>query len=159
MSRDPFSKILPRRNIATGQVIPRELAPEPEPPNAGEPRKLRARKAALAQEARRAGVRRAPSRSEDYKAFVRTHPCCCCQQGDDVEAHHWGGELHGKGLKPSDFRTVPLCAKCHERWHRIGCVVPFSRHSGPTFAAAREASERLFLEAQANLLVAWAEAL
>lgn len=75
-----------------------------------------------------------PSRSQEYMAFVRKHVSCLSWDApkvplrfDEVEgyvpsvAHHvrMGGG-GGTGLKPSDYRTVPLTDQEHRVLHREG---------------------------------------
>ena len=62
-------------------------------------------------------------RSSSYLAFVRAHRCAGCSRHPDeyIQAAHVRiGNGGGVGLKPSDYRAVPLCHWCHERQHRIG---------------------------------------
>jgi hypothetical protein len=72
--------------------------------------------------------RRGPDRDEDYRAFVREHPCCACASETRVEAAHTNvlREQSAKGgmsLKSSDYSVVPLCHDCHQArpdsYHRI----------------------------------------
>lgn len=59
-------------------------------------------------------------RSAEYLSHVRRHPCCICASRREVQAHHIG--RHGTSIKADDTMTVPLCALCHEEWHRTGRV-------------------------------------
>ena len=56
-----------------------------------------------------------------YLDFIRAQDCCTCGRPAPSQAAHvrirGGG---GMGLKPSDYRTVPLCAACHGRQHGLG---------------------------------------
>ncbi len=52
--------------------------------------------------------------------FIRSLPCISCGVSDRTEAAHIrmacikaGKRETGKGEKPSDFWTMPLCEKCH----------------------------------------------
>lgn len=92
----------------------------------------------------------AGARVELYLKYVRAHPCACCRAPGPSEAHHWGpkGRSGGMGTKCSDFRTVPLCAICHEHFHRSGSLPNLERKD----------TENLFLCAQVDLLDAWASA-
>lgn len=65
-------------------------------------------------------------RSDAYLAFLRTQSCkgmCRYQEPNEtnIEAAHVrlsnGG---GMGLKPSDYRAVPLCHHCHAWQHKVG---------------------------------------
>ena len=60
-------------------------------------------------------------RNNSYMNFVRAKPCCVCGTTHEIHAHHvrlrQGG---GTGLKPSDYRVVPLCATHHGSLHNIG---------------------------------------
>ena len=58
-------------------------------------------------------------RSERYLAFVRSLPCCLCNQFG-CDAHHaiglgWG--LSGMGLTAPDSFAVPACRRCHQKIH------------------------------------------
>ncbi|TFH85247.1 DUF968 domain-containing protein [Billgrantia azerbaijanica] len=58
-------------------------------------------------------------RSPAYLAFVRTLPCCLCNQYG-VDPHHviglrWG--LSGWGLTAPDSYAMPLCRTCHRKTH------------------------------------------
>lgn len=65
--------------------------------------------------------KRKTPRSEKYMEWVRSQQSAVSQNTQYVVAHHvrcfgWGGI----GLKPSDFRTVPLTHEEHMELHRIG---------------------------------------
>lgn len=59
-----------------------------------------------------------PQRIEDeqYRAFVRKHPCLIT--GQDAQAHHF--LTGGMGTKGSDYATVPLSPEAHRELHDIG---------------------------------------
>lgn len=59
-----------------------------------------------------------PTRSDSFLAFVRQHPCCCCGQVLDIEAHHIVNG--GMGKKASDRLTAPLTSEHHAFWHQHG---------------------------------------
>lgn len=60
-------------------------------------------------------------RNAKYLAYVRGLPCCSCEIHASSEAAHVRkGNGGGVGLKPSDYRTVPLCRECHSHQHLIG---------------------------------------
>ncbi len=61
-------------------------------------------------------ARSEPFRDQDYLAYIRKQPCLVCggAQGPSV-AHHEGNG--GKGLKASDYDTVPLCPVHHGERH------------------------------------------
>jgi hypothetical protein len=87
-----------------------------------------------------------PDRDPRYLAFVRSHACCSCGSQEDVEAHHWARRgQKGLATKPSDFRTVPLCRRCHDTFHATG---ELPRMNGPQ-------AKFWFLAKQADLLIAW----
>lgn len=86
----------------------------------------------------------APARSEAYLAFVRSHPCCACSAPAPSDPHHFG--RRGMGQKTDDYRTVPLCRRCHDRWH--------AEHVVDGDSTKAETTER-FLREQVRLLVAW----
>jgi hypothetical protein len=59
-----------------------------------------------------------------YLAYVRTLPCLVCRRGPSDAAHiraaapQYGKRYTGKGEKPSDCWTLPLCRQHHEAQHR-----------------------------------------
>lgn len=60
-------------------------------------------------------------RSQKYMAWVRTKPCVITGDEHNIVAHHVRlGNGGGTGLKPSDFRTVPLRADVHVELHNVG---------------------------------------
>ena len=67
--------------------------------------------------------RKGPARDEDYKAWIRTLPCCACGAQGCSEAAHTGDD-GGMSMKASDYSCVPLCSFCHTQaphaYHRIG---------------------------------------
>jgi hypothetical protein len=78
--------------------------------------------------AKRAGTRRGPARDADYRAWVRSFPCCVCQSPHNVEAAHTDALQEpsargGMSMKHSDFSCIPLCHDCHQArpdsYHRI----------------------------------------
>lgn len=87
---------------------------------------------------------RAPARSQAFLAFVRGKPCCACSAPAPSDPHHYG--RRGIGQKTDDFRTVPLCRRCHDRWH--------AEHVVEGDADRRETDLR-FLRVQVGLLVEW----
>lgn len=59
--------------------------------------------------------------------FIRSLPCICCGDNTTTEAAHarfaspqWGKRYVGKGEKPDDRWTLPLCGKHHREQHDIG---------------------------------------
>jgi len=86
----------------------------------------------------------APARSEPYLRFVRQQPCCACSAPGPSDPHHFG--RRGMGQKTDDYRTVPLCRRCHDRWH--------AEHVVEGDSTRAETTER-FLREQVRLLVAW----
>jgi hypothetical protein len=67
--------------------------------------------------------RQGPARDEDYRAWIRSLPCCACLAEGRSEAAHTGAD-GGMSMKASDYSCVPLCPDCHTRgplaYHRIG---------------------------------------
>jgi hypothetical protein len=61
-------------------------------------------------------------RSAMYLAFVRSQLCAVTQTDHGVVAHHVRMPPHGGGvgLKPSDYRTVPLNQMRHLELHQVG---------------------------------------
>lgn len=77
------------------------------------------------------GQRRPRRKADDHLRWIRTLPCCVCKWRVQVEAAHLrmsnyrlGKRESGKGEKPSDQWTVPLCKIHHEKQHAMG-EVPF----------------------------------
>lgn len=70
-----------------------------------------------------------PARNEDYLNYIRKMPCMICrgQTDDPLEMDHQSEAAHvriggdgGMGLKPSDYRSVPLCHIHHRSQHVSG---------------------------------------
>ena len=80
--------------------------------------------------------RKGPARDADYRAWIRTLPCCACGIEGRSEAAHTGND-GGMSMKASDYSCVPLCPECHTRgpkaYHRIGRPA-FERAYGMGFA-------------------------
>lgn len=85
-----------------------------------------------------------PERNEPYLAFIRNKPCLGCGQPGPSDPHHFGPR--GIATKTSDFRTVPLCRKCHDDFHRTGLL-----HGEPT----RVETERCIYRKQLDQLIEW----
>ena len=64
--------------------------------------------------------RRNPARDKQYLAYITEQPCEGYPQDScgvmPVQAHHYGA--HSMGQKTDDYRTIPLCYACHDRWHK-----------------------------------------
>ena len=65
--------------------------------------------------------------NERHLGFIRGLPCCICHDNTSTEAAHVrygspqnGKRYVGKGEKPSDKWTVPLCGRHHAIQHQIG---------------------------------------
>ena len=55
-----------------------------------------------------------PERDASYLDYVREQPCIICGLQRRSHAHHTKiGRLIGVGLKPEDFRAIPLCPEHH----------------------------------------------
>lgn len=68
-----------------------------------------------------ADVKRKTPRSRAYLAWLRQQPCVGCKRAPaGVAAHVRIGGGGGTGLKPSDFRAVPMCHDCHTWQHATG---------------------------------------
>ena len=52
------------------------------------------------------------ARAPHYLAFVRQENCCRCGAPPRSDPDHIGQS--GMGLKADDYRTIPLCRRCHE---------------------------------------------
>ena len=61
-------------------------------------------------------------RSEEYKAFIRSKPCCGpgCYKPAPSDPHHESITGRGMGIKASDLETLPLCRRCHTARENIG---------------------------------------
>jgi hypothetical protein len=65
-------------------------------------------------------------RSEPYRAYIRSLPCCVCGVQPCGVAHH-ESVLNDKGMgsKPGDEQCIGLCPRCHtllhsgDNWTRI----------------------------------------
>jgi hypothetical protein len=81
-------------------------------------------------------TRKGPPRDDDYKAWIRTLPCCACGVEGRSEAAHTGTD-GGMSMKPSDYSCVPLCSDCHTQapgaYHRVGKRA-FERRHGLSLA-------------------------
>src|SRR4029077_6863608 len=70
-----------------------------------------------------------PDRDADYLAFVRNETCAAWSHecaGVTEAAHLY---VHGKGIKASDFFTIPLCSEHHRRQHNVG-IATFQQNEG-----------------------------
>lgn len=70
------------------------------------------------------GQRQPRERDNAHLSYVRRLPCASCGIAGPCDAAHVrmpdlsrGKRYTGKGEKPSDRWTVPLCRPCHERQH------------------------------------------
>jgi len=54
-------------------------------------------------------------RDNKFKTWIRSLLCLECHVEPCGTAHHT--ETGGMGVKGSDYSCVPLCPKCHDRWH------------------------------------------
>lgn len=60
---------------------------------------------------------------EEYLAFVRSLSCAKCNaSGPSVSHHHPLAGHSAMGSKTSDYRTVPLCVRCHDEVHQHGKI-------------------------------------
>lgn len=84
-----------------------------------------------------------PLRDKRYLAYVREQPCCSCQSPGPSDPHHFGP--HGMGQKTDDYRTSPLCRKCHDHWHDHGALPDMDRCE----------SGMLLVMAQVRLMIGW----
>lgn len=69
-------------------------------------------------------------RDADYLKFVRTHPCIVSGSEHGVVAHHLRYHPHGggMGLKPSDYRVVPINQFLHRELHDVGERAFWQKH-------------------------------
>jgi len=61
-------------------------------------------------------AKREPVRSDEYRAFVRSLPCCGCGVTPAGHAHHCISDRHA-ARKASDTACMPLCPICHSALH------------------------------------------
>lgn len=68
-------------------------------------------------------------RDKNFLSFVRSRPCLITGRTDDTVAHHVRlGQGGGMGIKPSDYRTLPLHPLQHSRLHNIGEKTFWGQH-------------------------------
>lgn len=72
-------------------------------------------------------MKRPRQHSEKHLKFIRSLPCIVCGDDTTTEAAHIrlaceeiGKRYVGKGEKPDDIWTLPLCGECHRAQHHIG---------------------------------------
>ena len=69
-------------------------------------------------------------RDNDYLDWVRRRPCLVSGSTQQVVAHHVRiGLSGGMGLKPSDYRTLPLDARLHRLLHDTGEKTFWKEHN------------------------------
>lgn len=58
-------------------------------------------------------------KSNKYKEWVKSQPCCMCGQPGPSNPHHIKGVggMSGVGLKAPDSMLMPLCYTDHRRMH------------------------------------------
>jgi len=60
-------------------------------------------------------------RNKKYLNFIRSLPCCVTGSEWEIVAHHIRiGQNGGMGLKPNDYRCIPLTADKHGELHHMG---------------------------------------
>jgi len=69
-------------------------------------------------------IRQPRQKNDAHLAHIRQLSCCVCMDNTSTEAAHIrysapkaGKRETGKGEKPSDIFTVPLCGACHREQH------------------------------------------
>ena len=61
---------------------------------------------------------RKPIQDQEYLDYVKMQPCLFCGQQPAGQAHHVRfGHKAGMGIKPDDYRSIPLCQKHHDDAH------------------------------------------
>lgn len=72
-------------------------------------------------------IKRPRQHSDKHLDFIRQLPCCVCGDDTSTEAAHVrfacedvGKRYVGRGEKPDDLWTVPLCNIHHSEQHKIG---------------------------------------
>jgi len=66
-------------------------------------------------------------KSEKYKTFIRSIPCCVCDHPS--EPHHVGLGESGMGKKAPDTHCVPLCRLHHAEHDQFGKDTFWDRHN------------------------------
>ena len=71
-----------------------------------------------------------PYRDKKYMSWVHTLPCIVTGlSGEGIEAHHVRmGQDGGMGMKPSDYRCLPLHYTKHRELHNIGERYFWAKH-------------------------------
>lgn len=69
-------------------------------------------------------------RSEAYKAFIRSKPCCYCGNPQS-EAHHEPLGRAGMSIKAPDSHCVPLCRSCHQMHDMMGTKTFWASYDVP----------------------------
>lgn len=63
-------------------------------------------------------IKKKTPRNEKYLKWIRSQPCLLTGSEYDVVAHHVRhGNPCGMGMKPSDYRCLPLRADIHSHLH------------------------------------------
>lgn len=75
-------------------------------------------------------------RSEEYRAFIRSHPCIACGTEHGIDAHHVYAHQ-------SDLCCIPLCRAHHNEFHSAGSET-FAQKYGHLFGQDRINYEALF---------------
>ena len=83
-------------------------------------------------------LRQRQPRVKDNKhlEFIRSLPCCICGRIDTEAAHirtaniQIGKRETGRGEKPSDQWTVPLCCAHHAEQHGMNEMAFWKKHGG-----------------------------
>jgi hypothetical protein len=79
-------------------------------------------------------------RSKKYLAFVRTLPCCHCENPETVPHHIIAVDSMGRmGGKASDLATCPMCSHCHRILHADATGWPQTRYVLETLEQAYNA--------------------
>ena len=93
---------------------------------------------------------RKPARSELRLDFVRRMPCVICggAHGPSEAAHTKALDPGGKGQKPSDFGTIPLCHWDHQEapdsYHKLTPESRWAQHHGIDLRAMVDGINRLY---------------
>lgn len=59
-------------------------------------------------------------RNDKYLKFIRQQNCIIEGHNNNIHAHHVRVDFFGAGIKPSDYRTIPLTAMRHNELHHFG---------------------------------------
>ena len=85
---------------------------------------------------------KAKYRNKEYIKFIKGQKCAATLTDHEIVAHHVRlDKSGGVGLKPSDYKTIPLTDKQHVHLHQVGESYYFNKNNIDPF---KEIAEYLF---------------